>query len=683
MQPDVRELFSKGGALSLHLKGFEVRDEQQSMAEEIWSAFSQRGTALIEAGTGTGKSLAYLIPAILWAIRTSEQIIISTNTIALQEQLLTKDIPLAVKVLGSTISAVRAIGAQNYVCLKRLEEEVNSRSLFDSADDAELFEIDSFARHSVSGTKSDLQFLPRAAVWEKVNVDIHSCTNSKCPQFSKCFFFKAKREAQNASLIVVNHHLFCSDLAVRIRTNNFTEPAVLPAYKRVIFDEAHHLEEVAAVHFAKKTNKIDFLKIITDAHTIWQKAPVAIEEEFPQRRTLLTHLGSFFDTAAHFALRQNKGLLESKVRILDKHRQDAFWKDELVPRYNELHASSTAFATALQQIEERLKTKSGSDTEQLRSAISAIQARLSNTIESMSSFFSPPNPQTVYWMQTAYSEQKEIELHCCSFDIANILTESLFNKTESCVFSSATLSCNNSFSYIKSRLGINDVAIEKIYPSPFDHENNVLFGIPTDLPPPDCPTFFEKSTEAIYECVLASNGNAFVLFTSYDALKKTYEILHDRLKKKGLIPMKQGDDHRHSLIKRFKETSQSVLFATDSFWEGVDIVGDALRSVIIHKLPFHVPTDPMSQARCEHLESMGKSAFFDYSLPKAAVKLKQAFGRLIRHKEDRGSCICLDVRLEKKGYGKMLKNSLPKCLEAFVPLDELKKQMVAFYKKKR
>lgn len=694
----IHEFFSNKGALGLHLKDFEARIEQQSMACDIWDAFNKNAIALIEAGTGTGKSLAYLIPAILWAIQENEQIIISTNTIALQEQLITKDIPLAIQVLGCTISVVRAIGAQNYVCLKRLEEEVNTRSLFDSSEDEELLQIDSFSRNSINGTKSDLTFLPSAALWEKVNVDVHACTNKKCPHFSNCFFFKAKKEMQEATLLVVNHHLLCADLALRMKNNNFTETAVLPPYKRIIFDEAHHLEEVAANHFALKVSRFDFLKILSDASTAFQNVAVEVEEIFMLRRSVQTHLTHFFEAVIFFVQEQKKSSFEPKLRILEKHREEPLWINLLVPRYEELLSTCSSFVSTLIQVEERLKEEKGkddttkADRDSQRSAITGIISRLSSAILALKTFFVDPSKSKVYWMQESLRQSNdrndalqngEVQLVSCSFDIAKLLRDNLLEKSKSCIFSSATLASNQSFSYIKSRLGIQGDPIEKIYSSPFDYEKNVLFGIPSDMPLPDSPSFRQKSIDAIYECLIASSGNAFVLFTSYEALKHAYDTLYDRLKEQGLVPMRQGEDHRHALIRRFKETSRAVLFATDSFWEGVDIVGDALRCVIIHKLPFHVPSDPMSQARCEHIESLGRSAFFDYSLPKAGVKLKQAFGRLIRHKGDRGSCICLDVRLIQKGYGKILKNSLPQCQEVFEPLEVLKKQMMAFYKRKR
>ena len=677
---EISDLFAQNGPIGMHLKGFEVRTEQQSMACDIWQAFSENSTALIEAGTGTGKSLAYLIPAILWAIRNNEQIVISTNTIALQEQLIQKDIPMAIKVLGCEISVVRAIGAQNYLCQQRLEDAIDSRSLYENQDDAELFEINSFSRYTVSGTKSDLSFLPSQSVWSKVNVDLHSCSNKKCEHFSKCFFFKAKKEASEATLLIVNHHLLFSDLSLRMRTNNYTDTAVLPAYKRIIFDEAHHLEEVAAHHFAIKISRLEFLKIHADFQLLVPRFLEDMEELSLLRRNFQTAIAHFFDHVGTFLQEVKTSNSERTVRILEKHREHPLWKSVLTARQEALFTSGSTLVASLQKIEERIK---GEENDALKLALTSVKTRTSNAISNLRSFFSPPTVDKVYWIETdGKNENSEIQLVSCSFDVARLLKEHLFDKTSSCIFSSATLSSNNSFSYIKARLGIPNDPIEKIYQSPFDYQSKVLFGVPTDLPLPEDPSFQEKSQNAIKECLIASGGSAFVLFTSYDALKKASEVLFDSLKEHGLNPMKQGDDHRHTLIKRFKQQPRSVLFATDSFWEGVDIVGDALHLVIIHKLPFHVPTDPMSAARCEHLESLGKSPFFDYSLPKASVKLKQAFGRLIRHKEDRGVCICLDVRLIKKGYGKILQNSLPKCLEAFKPLQEVKNQMIAFYKKR-
>lgn len=651
----IASLFDADSSFGLHLKGYESRIEQQEMAETVWQALSKEQIALIEAGTGTGKSLAYLIPAILWATQNNERIVISTNTIALQEQLIQKDIPLALQVLGSEIAFVRALGVSNFICLQRLEKEINVVSLFDDGDRNELIAIDTFARSTATGLKSDLPFYPPSATWEKVSVDPHACTHNKCPHFAKCFLFKAKKEAQEAKIIVVNHHLLLSDLSLKIGS-------IIPSYKRLILDEAHHLEDIACEHFAKKASRLSIMKTLSDM------SQLPLPEELSQlRKTALAQTALSFDAVENL-FKQG----EQKLRILERHREEPYWKTVLAVRIENLLQTVSSLSTSVAKLEKELQEGSKAALQPLASS---VHSRLLAFESNLKTFIQTTN--LVYWIQAEY---KDVQLVSASCDVAQMLKTSLFEQLATTVMCSATLTANKSFSYIKKRLGLHE-PVEKMYNSPFDYQSQVLLGIPQDMPLPDSPDFVKASHKAIKECIEASRGNAFVLFTSFDALKKASDALFTSFQEQGFHPMKQGDDHRHALITRFKETPRSILFATDSFWEGVDVVGDALRLVIITKLPFHVPTDPLSEARCEEITKEGRSAFFDYSLPRASVKLKQAFGRLIRHKNDRGACILLDIRLLKKGYGKFLLNSLPDCQEAFLPLPELKKEMISFYRK--
>lgn len=708
----IQKFFSNGGALALAVKGFEERSEQKEMACDVQRSFQDQLPALIEAGTGTGKSLAYLIPSILWAEQHDERVVISTNTIALQEQLINKDIPLALKALGLEAKYVLAKGMSNYVCQRRLDDETQEQSLFQDSYEEELFRIQEWSKTTVEGSRSNLPFFPSYQAWERISVQSDLCDGPKCAHFNKCFFFKARREAQEARIIVVNHHLLFADLALRLETNNRTGNALLPYYKRVIIDEAHHIEDVATEYFAQKVSRLELLKILAllsqekgdekagKLAQLKQKLAVLLKEQnknlllffdelSQERRSLLFLIGEFFDSFASFY--QLLGTKEQKLRLLPAHITHPFWQNTLKQRSELLQGALINFAMTLQRLETSLtELKNETLEEQTKTArleIKALGIRLAMASERLKEFIEgPKNDDRVFWIQQEMRRDAlEVQLISAQDDISDLLGKNFFNNMASSILCSATLALNKSFAYPKIRLGIgrdDRTCIENIYPSPFAYKKQALLGVPLDMPFPDSPDFAKASHKAIKELTLASQGNAFVLFTSYEALKNAWNALHEPLKELGFFPIKQGDNHRHALLDRFKGQNRSILFGTDSFWEGIDIVGDALRCVIITKLPFHVPSDPISQARSERITAQGKSAFFEYSLPKAVMKFKQAFGRLIRHKEDRGTCICLDSRLLKKNYGKIFLQSLPECLECFEPLETLKEKMVDFYRKK-
>lgn len=712
LEGTISAFFTSGGPLALQIKGFEERKEQNEMALDVLHAFKQQLCALIEAGTGTGKSLSYLVPALLWSELFDERVVISTNTIALQEQLIHKDIPLALKALGLETKFVLAKGMSNYACLRRLEEATSERSLFQEESEEELFRIHEWSKTTIEGSRSTLPFLPTGASWEKVCVQSDVCDGPKCSSFNKCFFFKARREAQEAKIIVVNHHLLFADLKLRIETDNFTTTALLPAYKRLIIDEAHHVEDVATEYFAAKTSRLEMLKILAligqekgERHQgRLGKLQLILEKGFKiddkeishlfdelsmQRRSLQFLIGELFDTVSGFCTQI--GAREQKLRLFEHHLTHPLWNSALVPRSNALVSAILNFGINIQRLENALSNQKSEkfeeETKMTRLEIKSLGSRLTASAEQIKDFFEgPKDSKRVYWIQQEMRRDlHEVQLVSAQHDISDLLKQHLFGNQATTILCSATLATHKSFSYAKSRLGLakSSSPIEKTYLSPFAYKTQALLGIPIDMPFPESAEFAAASIHAIRELVIASNGNAFILFTSYEALKSSWDALAEPLRKLGLNPLKQGDDHRHALISRFKTTPRALLFATDSFWEGIDIVGDALRLVIITKLPFPVPSDPISQARGEVIAKSGRSPFFDYSLPKAVVKFKQAFGRLIRHKDDRGCCVCLDSRLIKKGYGKVFLQSLPECLEVFEPLDVLKQKMVAFYRQRR
>lgn len=731
-QQKIERLFANDGLLSLHLKGFEPRIGQKEMALDVFKAFEEDKVALIEAGTGIGKSFAYLIPALLWAEKTQERIVISTNTIALQEQLIEKDIPFALKMLNLSMKVVLVKGMRNYACLRKLDEEMTSRSLFQDESSDEISEIHEWSKHTKIGSRSELSFFPTAATWEKVGVDPDACTNQECPFFKECFFFSARKETYDAKILVCNHHLLFADLAAKIEKGNegSQSSGVLPSYQRLIIDEAHHVEDVACEYFADKVSRLELLKILSQLASDSEKTQgklVVLKKrvhELPEtavfkqadgktrllntiefdlaaaRRETFSYAQEFFNSLisflSFFPLQKNDEAIqtsEQKLRLKEVHIAHPLFKEGIIPQKEKLYHSLDALSVALQNLEidlENVKNDRFQEvTKGLRVDIQAIASKLYAVQTKLTKFFSMiQDDQKIRWLEVIrLSTSEEVRLISSEFDISKELSENLFQKLATTVLCSATLATQKRFDYIKSRLGIDTLVKEKIklvsdalYESPFPYKTNALLGVPSDMPLPDQPFYLKACVQAIYQLVKVSRGNAFILFTSYSMLTSCYAALAEKLESEGYNLLKHGDDHRRELLRRFKEKPKSILFGTDSFWEGVDVIGEALRLVIIVKLPFQVPTEPLIEARTEAITRQGGFPFMEYLVPKAVVKFKQAFGRLIRHKDDRGSVVCLDARLLKKNYGKEFIHSLPECYQVFEPLETLLEKMRTFYR---
>ena len=670
------------------LSGFEVREGQQRMFQDILTAYSEEQTILIEAGTGTGKSLAYLIPAMHWALEKGESTVIATHTIALQEQLLQKDIPFLLEALGLDLKAVLVKGMNNYVCL---------RKLYDAQ--AEIPEsLLEWSKNTAEGSRSELPVIPTYELWEQIGAEAESCTHAKCPHYKECFFFKARKNAADAHIIIANHHLLFADLAFREQNDNFDEPAVLPAYKRLILDEAHHCEDVATQYFAKSVSRRGLIhslgRLVSDRGTgriaaLYRK----ICEAYPEgdllaetltlilpveKRRIVDLIQTAFDALSLYCAMQKK---EDKLRLRDWHVTDSNWIEQVQPAIDELIQEGKRFIQSIGHLEGKLKQMSDplldSKCEGILAEIKGICSRMEGFFETLYAFvFSPLETEKVRWLE---GNPPDLHLISADLDVAPRLHESLFKRVPTIVLCSATLSTNGEFSFIRKRLGIEE-AEEKSYPSPFNYKEQTFLSVPIDLPDPAHPSFIHEAAEKIWEAIEICKGGAFVLFTSYSMLRECERILSERLHKKHYLLYCQGDENRSSLLRKFRTTAKAILFGTDSFWEGVDVAGEALRCVIIVKLPFKVPSDPLFQARSEAIANQGGSPFFDYSLPHAIVKFKQGFGRLIRSKEDRGCIICLDTRLVKKGYGKKFLQSLPECPLVFESTSFVIEKLKNFYR---
>lgn len=702
-------IFSEDGLLSRSLKNFEERPGQKEMAERIIDAYEAETTVLIEAGTGIGKSLAYLIPALYWALKHQEKTVITTNTIALQEQLIHKDIPFLLRTMDIELKACLVKGMGNYLCLRKLRELQNQPLLLPLEETNEMQAIEQWAEKTSDGSHSDIPFFIHPETWAKVAAEVEACNHVHCPHYKGCFFFKARKQASDSQLLIVNHHLLLADIEKQRR--NPTQESILPPYNRLIIDEAHNLEDVALKSFAQKFERITFLrqlaKLHSDSHPersrltlLRQELSVLsaisplflqkLEIDIPaQRRTCqekleeaLAELTQFFQALPSEKSFSKEG--NSKRRITDVISENPFWKNTIVKSLlnlaEEIGRLSQMLKAVLTNLEEY---KESPFYEKLTFHLLEIQA-IAQRLEQSSSFLEQftqdaPADKRVRWFENSASNPVLVD---ASLDISSFLKEHLFSKQRTSVLCSATMATARSFSFLKKRLGLLNHGKrihEEIFESPFNYQRRALLVVPTDLPAPSSPDFLLECNQCMAEAIEISKGSIFLLFTSFDMLQSCYRLLSATGLPQRYPFLKQGDLPRHLLLEKFKKKEGQVLFGTDSFWEGVDVPGEALRCVVIAKLPFSVPTDPLYEAYAHSLEKEGLDSFSDYSVPQAVIKFKQGFGRLMRTNDDRGCVLCLDHRIVKKSYGKQFLESLPPCTTCFAPRSEAFANMRRFY----
>lgn len=665
------EIFSKSGILSKLLPGYEERHGQEEMALSIWKAFSQDQNALFEAGTGIGKTLAYLIPALLRSHQTGEKIVISTYTISLQEQLYEKDIPLLVDALGLDLHVVLAKGMRNYLCQRKTSDLSKQHGFYDYETD----ELLNWSRKTGDGTRSAVPFAIKNETWNQVFAESDACSYVKCPHYNSCFFFKARNRMQTADIIIVNHHLLMAHLLAE------EERAILPPFSRLIIDEAHHLEEVARSSLTQTLDRISLFKILAKVHSdahpevsrLFQIRDLVVDDKMKSRlnidlpgekRELVTSIQKVFDLLDQLHFEKP---VSSRWRIRPSSFQDKQWQGDLANAFGEMKELLKRFAASLTSIEDDLTQEQKQLAENPLLDIEQLAQKIGEIVKVIDTFFKECD---VRWGE---KRSEGVSISCGTLDVAPFLQEQLFKPLGSAILCSATLAVDGGFDYVKENLGMEQTAIEQVISSPFDYKNRTrLLGI-SNLPPPNDYHFIREASRAIQEAIEISNGGAFVLFTSYDMLKKCSEQVNwDPL----LI---QGDHSRNRLLQEFKAKQNAVLFGTDSFWEGVDVAGDALRLVIIVKLPFPVPSDPHLEARSELLKQQGRDPFQEDSIPQAVTKFKQGFGRLMRSKQDRGCILCLDQRLFTRSYGKTFIRSLPECVVSFAQKEMVWREMEEFY----
>jgi ATP-dependent DNA helicase DinG len=619
----IDEIFAPNGPVASTLAGFEPRAGQLQMAQLVERGILEGLHTIVEAGTGVGKSLAYLIPA----IRSGKKVVLSTGTIALQEQLVGKDIPLVQRALNVPVRVTLLKGRAHYLCKQKFDRMRADRLVAPSRSMQALWE---WAARTQTGDRAELPYLPTADDWEQINADADDCVGEFCEHFRDCFFFKKRDEAKYADLVVVNHALFFLDLAMG--------GGLLPPYDVAVLDEAHQCERWATDALTASVSRASIARMLRKLHRVYD-------------------LPSSFDAHLEECVR---GLESALARVpgdrYSLRENDHAWGALDVLRDHLYHLENWLFANWHQAL--KRKPENDAEAERRRDlAMNGIVAH-STAIERCRH----PSEDTVAWVERAEGDGR-YTLNCAPYDVADFLRSTLFAHTQSVVLTSATLTIGGAirespetgFGYIRRTLGI-DEAQELIAPSPFDYERQArLFVAPAPLNPKSAD-FARRAAPLVEECLDRTRGRAFVLFTSYARLREVYALLRERL----AFPVRlQGEMPRAHLLDWFRRTPHAVLFATGTFWEGIDVVGDALSCVIIDRLPFPSPTDPLVMARVRALEARGLDGFSHYMIPAATVRLKQGFGRLIRSENDRGVVALLDGRAASTRYGETILAALP------------------------
>jgi ATP-dependent DNA helicase DinG len=707
LDPDAiaRDLGPDGPVATL-MQQYEDRTSQRNMAAAIATLYNDGGIGLLEAGTGVGKSLGYLMPALRWAAANRQRTVVSTNTINLQEQLVHKDLPFLERALSGEHPVRFALlkGWRNYLCRLRLAQTtlLGPALLEDNVTQA-IEQIVEWAETTDEGSLSSLPTQPRAELWDEISAEPDLCTRNACPHFQDCFVFKARRRAAQADVVVVNHHLLMSDVAVRRAQGNWGDVAVIPPYTRVVIDEGHHLEDAASAHLGTTTTRRTLHRLFARLDRRGRGLIAALVERLSAKQDLLgvasldvvnqriipsvravrDKCDLVFDLLLALLRQSGQGVL----RLTDGFVEHPVWKSGLHIALTDLLRELQHLSDSLTLVRERLESSSQRD-ETLASLINELRGvarRLLGSADALRVGLRPPvaSEPSVRWIEVK-GREGNVGVTSVPLDLAPILRDDLFRKVKTAIVTSATLVADGQFNFLSHRLGLGDGTLEPVtavFPSPFDYPAQAVLALPTDIDAPNLSPdrHFESLLRIVQDVADASGGGVFVLFTSHSAVRAAAAALRTRGVDARFPLLVHGEESRDILLSEFKAAHNAILLGTASYWEGVDVPGAALRALVIARLPFRVPSEPVTAAHCEAIEARGGNAFAEYMIPHASLRLKQGFGRLIRSASDRGVIVLADPRVISKTYGRELIDGLPPAARVSGPWRVIIPQLRAFY----
>jgi ATP-dependent DNA helicase DinG len=703
---DVSADLGPNGPIARAMQRFEDRPTQRGMARAVVGLYNTGGVGLLEAGTGVGKSLGYLIPALRWAAANGERTVVSTNTINLQEQLVRKDLPFLRDALASEQNVRFALlkGWRNYLCKLRLAQAtLLGPTLVDDDASAALEEIRAWSETTDDGSLSDLARPPRAEVWDEVAAEPDLCIRNACPHFQDCFLFRARREAAQADVVVVNHHLLMSDVAVRRAAGNWDDAAVIPQYSRLVIDEGHHLEDAASAHLGVTTSRRALQRLfgrldrrgrglvntlvarLSASHdllgtasldVVTQRIVPAVRASREKSDLVFDLLLAVLHTAAAPVMRMGEDFAQHPV-----------WKGGLHIALTDLLRELRVLGDSLTLVSDRLQSGERRDDTlaMLVNELRAVARRLDASAEGLMLALRPPATvePMVRWLEVK-GREGNVAVTAVPLDLAPILRDDLFTRVKTAVVTSATLGTEGDFAFVARRFGLDGPAIRPVtqaFASPFDYQSQALLVVPTDVPAPneDAAAHFQAVLRIVADTARASGGGMFVLFTSHRDVRAAADSLRRSDLSDEFTLLVHGEDGRDALLDRFRNSGNAILLGTSSYWEGVDVPGSALRALVIARLPFRVPSEPVTAAQCEAITARGGDAFGEYMLPHASLRLKQGFGRLIRSSADRGAIVIADPRVVTKRYGRELLRDLPPARRMTGAWSALERQLQRFY----